>query len=344
MAVGTTAPTGQCPANGTCGNTGTCNGGGACTQASTSVTCAAAVLHRDHVHAARVLLRRRHLLAPRRPPAARPTSAAAPAATPPARRRRLRRLGGKNSYCTGTGGGCLPVKATGVACLSNHECSSGNCVDGVCCGSASCPTCQACNVTGSPGACANVANTVTEPHARCRRQRHLRQHRRLQRQRGLHAGGQHRELRRGILQRQHLHPGRVLLGERNLLTPTTVSCRPTSAAARACSTTAANDARAASTPLLHRDQRQLPAAQVERRRLPDGASSAAAATASTASAAAAPAARPARPATSPAAPAPAPTSGQQRRPSRTAAARPTGPAATPAPATAAAPARRRGPA
>ena len=34
-------------------------------------------------------------------------------------------------------------------------CALGNCVDGVCCSTASCPTCKACNVSGQAGSCAN---------------------------------------------------------------------------------------------------------------------------------------------------------------------------------------------
>ncbi len=59
------------------------------------------------------------------------------------------------------------MKSNGVACVTNHECGSNFCVDGVCCASNSCGTCMACNVSGSLGTCANVANNVTDPHARC---------------------------------------------------------------------------------------------------------------------------------------------------------------------------------
>ena len=46
-------------------------------------------------------------------------------------------------------------KVNGTACAGNAECISGTCLDGFCCGSASCPTCQAC--TGANGTCANLA-------------------------------------------------------------------------------------------------------------------------------------------------------------------------------------------
>jgi Dickkopf N-terminal cysteine-rich region len=70
------------------------------------------------------------------------------------------------STCQGTGAtrNCA-VKANGLACTSGPQCISGNCIDGVCCGSTSCPTCQACNLNGM-GTCSAVASGP-EPHARC---------------------------------------------------------------------------------------------------------------------------------------------------------------------------------
>lgn len=42
---------------------------------------------------------------------------------------------------------------TGASCGSGAQCQSTHCVDGVCCGTASCPTGQRCDVTGSTGTC-----------------------------------------------------------------------------------------------------------------------------------------------------------------------------------------------
>lgn len=53
-------------------------------------------------------------------------------------------------YCSG--GNCQAKKPLGRVCSLGTECASGNCVNGVCCGSASCPACQACNL-GTPGTC-----------------------------------------------------------------------------------------------------------------------------------------------------------------------------------------------
>ena len=56
--------------------------------------------------------------------------------------------------------------ARGRPAAATAECLTGlTCVDGVCCGSASCATCQACNVRGSPGTCTNVRPATAEPHA-----------------------------------------------------------------------------------------------------------------------------------------------------------------------------------
>jgi len=71
-----------------------------------------------------------------------------------------------NLYCTGsTGapGSCASKKANGATCTVTKECASGNCVDGYCCGSSSCPACQSCNVAGSLGTCTNVADNTADP-------------------------------------------------------------------------------------------------------------------------------------------------------------------------------------
>jgi hypothetical protein len=51
----------------------------------------------------------------------------------------------------------------GQACPGgNGDCASGYCVDGVCCSSSSCGACQACNVSGSAGTCANLPQWATD--------------------------------------------------------------------------------------------------------------------------------------------------------------------------------------
>jgi len=54
----------------------------------------------------------------------------------------------------------------GTACASGTTCSSTYCVDGYCCNSACSGTCQACNVSGNIGTCANVP-IDTDPASEC---------------------------------------------------------------------------------------------------------------------------------------------------------------------------------
>ena len=60
-------------------------------------------------------------------------------------------------YCDTASGACLTQKANGIACLSAVECTSQNCVDGVCCESACAGQCQACAEAGMPGKCVAVS-------------------------------------------------------------------------------------------------------------------------------------------------------------------------------------------
>ncbi len=55
---------------------------------------------------------------------------------------------------------CVGDGDDGDPCDYGGECASGHRVDAVCCASASCPACQACNVDGDRGAC--VADPVQE--------------------------------------------------------------------------------------------------------------------------------------------------------------------------------------
>jgi hypothetical protein len=71
------------------------------------------------------------------------------------------------NYCTGTGGTCVAKGVAGDACTTDHQCGTGHCVDLVCCGSASCGSCQACNVGASAGTCAPVAAGTVDPKGVC---------------------------------------------------------------------------------------------------------------------------------------------------------------------------------
>ncbi|MBI2395151.1 MAG: hypothetical protein HYV09_36610 [Deltaproteobacteria bacterium] len=55
---------------------------------------------------------------------------------------------------------CVPKKANGVGCGAGRECSSGQCVDGVCCNSACSAQCAACDAAGSIGTCTTISGTV----------------------------------------------------------------------------------------------------------------------------------------------------------------------------------------
>jgi hypothetical protein len=64
-------------------------------------------------------------------------------------------------------GGACGLRASGMPCTTGTECGSGYCTDGVCCETNGCGTCQACNLTSSPGRCAPVAMLAADPHGRC---------------------------------------------------------------------------------------------------------------------------------------------------------------------------------
>jgi hypothetical protein len=73
-------------------------------------------------------------------------------------------------YCTGPSGQCLIKASMGGGCGANHQCQSGFCVDGVCCGTACTGGCQACTAakkgSGVDGACGAVA-AGTDPDGEC---------------------------------------------------------------------------------------------------------------------------------------------------------------------------------
>jgi hypothetical protein len=164
---GVTDPHSRCTVGANvCGNTGACDGSGACAQAASSVGCAAASCNATtNVFSPAVSCTGGGTCATPTTRSCAPYLCGASACTTTCTGVDSSCAAG--NYCSGAGGSCLALKATGAACGTGHECGSGNCVDGVCCGSGSCPTCQACNVSGSPGTCTNVGGGLTEPHGRC---------------------------------------------------------------------------------------------------------------------------------------------------------------------------------
>jgi hypothetical protein len=55
----------------------------------------------------------------------------------------------------------------GGSCSANAECTSGQCVGGICCDTACTGQCKSCNVTGSVGTCKNVAAGTVDPAGLC---------------------------------------------------------------------------------------------------------------------------------------------------------------------------------
>jgi hypothetical protein len=60
-----------------------------------------------------------------------------------------------------------PLADVGVSCTVNAQCTTGSCVDGVCCASAACGGCQSCAVPGSLGACSPLAKLTEDPRSSC---------------------------------------------------------------------------------------------------------------------------------------------------------------------------------
>ncbi len=121
----------------TCGTTGFCNGSGACAKYAAGTICNAAscgqssVFEADKCDGSGICVN---------------------GATTPC---------GAGFYCVT--GQCFAKKQNGVACVNAGECSSSNCVDGVCCTSSCWASCMACNVNGSLGTCKPAPFPTPDP-------------------------------------------------------------------------------------------------------------------------------------------------------------------------------------
>ena len=163
VALNTADPHSRCPASPPCGNTGVCNGSGACQQQPSTLACGAAESCSGTTY---------------QPPShCSGTGTCSQTATMDCGAYKCGTTTCKTSCTTATettdcaagnfcfNGGCTAKRPNGGSCSADDYCVNGHCVDGTCCSTGSCPTCQACN--NSAGTCANVALNTTDPHARC---------------------------------------------------------------------------------------------------------------------------------------------------------------------------------
>ena len=165
--AGGTDPTGTCQDQGaaSCGTTGFCDGAGACALYGASTQCAGPSCPTGAT--TDTLARTCDGNGTCKPAA---MQSCAPFACNAATATACVAVCSSNADCAPgnfCNAGSCGLKRQGQLCGGGGECGSGNCVDGVCCGGAGCPTCQACNVSGNAGTCTNVAGNAMEPHGLC---------------------------------------------------------------------------------------------------------------------------------------------------------------------------------
>jgi hypothetical protein len=76
-------------------------------------------------------------------------------------------IGGASGTGGATGTGGNRSKADGTACQADGECANRHCVDGVCCADSCTGACRACNLSGAPGRCLDIAAGVADPRGMC---------------------------------------------------------------------------------------------------------------------------------------------------------------------------------
>jgi hypothetical protein len=69
--------------------------------------------------------------------------------------------------CVANSCGAKVLKANGAGCVDGTDCTSGHCVDGVCCGMACTAACMSCNQTGKEGMCLPVPAMKLDPRKVC---------------------------------------------------------------------------------------------------------------------------------------------------------------------------------
>jgi hypothetical protein len=168
VGAGVTEPHGLCSttASSTCGTDGKCNGAGACEKwnGSTCTVASAACADTHHTVNTAGTCNGSGTCAPGTPVACgvgylclSATGACAASCTSG---NEATNCDTADGFSCGSGGTCQKT-GLGAACTTNNQCSTGYCVDGVCCQSSSCADCSSCNVAGSVGTChAVAANTA----------------------------------------------------------------------------------------------------------------------------------------------------------------------------------------
>ncbi|HVU52600.1 MAG TPA: hypothetical protein VHL80_18095, partial [Polyangia bacterium] len=71
------------------------------------------------------------------------------------------------AVCMNSSCGMRPKQGNGAGCTAGTDCTSGHCVDGVCCANACGGACMSCNQTGLEGMCLPVAPGKPDPRKLC---------------------------------------------------------------------------------------------------------------------------------------------------------------------------------
>ncbi len=153
----------DCPASApsTCGLDGTCNGAGSCRLYPGGTQCASSSCQ-DNLVTSLSLCNGEGACTPA-------TMACDPYACNPASGTCFMACTSDAQCMDGilcTNGSCLP-KMT-MPCSLGDDCTSGFCVDGICCSVACSGPCESCGLVGSIGICAPVAAGAPDPHGICR--------------------------------------------------------------------------------------------------------------------------------------------------------------------------------
>jgi hypothetical protein len=167
VAAGTAAPSAFCPDQGatTCGTNGKCDGNGGCQAYPNGTSCSSATCPSSSSTLTMAGTCQNGMCN-------KPTQSCAPYFCNGANAC-LGTCGSDDDcgastgyYCTGPGGKCAAKKANGQPCTNGDQCALGNCVDNVCCASASCPSCQACNLN-TTGTCSAMLLGTVDPNGTC---------------------------------------------------------------------------------------------------------------------------------------------------------------------------------